>query len=770
MTETTERTAPPAVEDVLPLTPLQEAIVFHSTQRRDGHDPYLIVADVDLTELLDAVDDERVRTAVGVVVDRHASLRTSFTRRRTGQPVARVHARVAVPFEVIASDDLDAVRAGLRSEGVTLTSPPPVRFVLVRSAGRASLVLLAHHIAVDGWSLHRIFDEIVRVCRGEELPPVRPVSDFLTWLGGRPADVDVWRQTLAGVELPTQVPVGADTAPSLTSRVLDADRSRRLRELARGNSSTLNTLVQAAWALVLSDITDTDDVIFGAVVSGRDPVVDGVDEMVGMLVNTVPVRVRLDPAETVGALLRRVQREQLAVLGHHHTALGDIQSAVGIGELFNTLVVFESFPRGEVRPHIEDENTYPATLLVEDEPEIRLLLESRGADAGLLDAVVGQLETLLERPESPVGRLPRSDASRRPVEVRATESSSDHPSVSEQIAAAARRHADREALRFGDVTVSYADLDARARALAGALASRGVGAESIVAVRLERGVDMVVALLGVLRAGAAYLPIDPSYPAARIAYMLDDAQPSLVLDADTFAELTDLAAELGEQPEVFGARPDSPAYLVYTSGSTGTPKGVVGTSGALANRIAWASQRWTGQTVLAKSSFAFIDGSTEILGALAAGASVVLADDATARDAAALAELAQAAGIRQITAVPSLARAMTESAARALTPERWIVSGEPLPPATAEILGGAGELVNSYGSSEVAGDVTAGPITDPRRVDVGSPVPGAQVRILDRRLREVPAGVAGEVYVAGVQVARGYHRRPGQTAGRFVAD
>ncbi|MEP9413934.1 amino acid adenylation domain-containing protein [Gordonia sp. VNQ95] len=793
------------IEDVLPLTGLQEAIVYHSTRpRTDGsHDPYLILADIDLADhvTIDADLPTRVIAAVTTVMARHASLRTSYTRRRTGAPVARVHTDVAAPVEVCALDaglDLDALRHRERRRGITLTSPPPFRIILaatedipgVTSDGtgtgtgtgtddhhppRHHLLIVAHHVALDGWSLHRLVDEIVRALRDEPLPAPADLRDFLRWRASRPDGLDRWRTALSGVRSATRLPLPEiDPAPPVVERRLGTARSARMRAVARDHGASVNTLIQVAWALVLADHTDTDDVIFGAVVSGRDPAVDRVDEMVGMLINTIPVRVRIDPNESVAQLLSRVQREQLALLDQHQCALGDIQASLRLGELFNSVVVFESFPRGPVRPHIEDENSYAATVLVEDDPDIRILFERRTQDghtvsATLLDRLIRMVGTIVDNAGATAAQLPRSDADASAA--RGLEGADPVPfvPVSARIAATAQRVPEHVALRVDDHSLTYAELAASADRIAAALTARGLGAESIVAIATRRSVDMVSALLGVLRAGAAYLPIDPGYPAARIDFMLDDATPDLVIDDPMAAALAAGSASDTPGPHPVAVHPDSSAYVVYTSGSTGTPKAVVGTSRALANRIAWAAESWNGAVVLAKSSIAFIDGSTELLGALAAGSTVILADDTTARDATALADLTAEHHVDQITAIPSLAQAITEVGATP-TPRRWIVSGEPLVAATRDALASTGaEIINSYGSSEVAGDVTMGRVTT-GAITAGTAVAGIRVTILDHLLRPVPAGVAGDIYVGGPQSARGYRNHSGWTATAFVAD
>ncbi|GAB20596.1 putative non-ribosomal peptide synthetase [Gordonia effusa NBRC 100432] len=772
-----------ALEDVLPLTPLQEAIVYHSTKPRAARetDPYLILADIELTAHLGQVDAEQLRAAITSVVNRHAALRTSYTRRRNGTPVARVHSGADVVLDKVdrvPAGGLDGLRAAERLRGISLTAPPPVRFLLVNEAPRLTLLMVAHHIAVDGWSIHRIFAEIVEAYRGAAASAVAPISEFYRWLGSRDNDVAPWTRAMAGFDAPTPIAAAFDqlnstlSASPLTSGLpaaqvishsFDIDASTRLRALATSSGVTTNTLVQVAWALVLAEVNDTDDVVFGAVVSGRNPAVPGIDEMVGMLINTIPVRVRLNPFENVRDLLRRVQREQFALIGHHHVALGDIQSAIGVGELFDSIVVFESFPRGAVRPTITDENTYPATLLVEDEEKIRVLLEYRGVPPQILQRFVGYLDSIVAQPDSAISKLSvpaiEAEMPRTPV--------LPYVPVAAQIATVAADRPDHDALIFGEECLTYGELDRRAAQFARHLAELGIAEESLVAIALPRGVDLVATLLAAARLGAAYLPIDLEYPRQRIAFMLDDSTPDVIVDTATCERWRTSSVDEADLPDPAHPAPHAAAYVVYTSGSTGTPKAVVGTSAALANRIAWATTRWTASVIAAKSSIAFIDGSTELLAALASGATVVLAPDDAVRDVGKLSDLVIARDVDQLTAVPSLATVLSETTSLGL--RRWIVSGEPLAQITADRLRGtAEEVVNSYGSSEVAGDVTAGVITSD--VHVGSPVPGTGIAVLDRHLRPVPIGMAGEVYVTGVQLGRGYRNRPGLTSVAFVAD
>ncbi|NBH09665.1 amino acid adenylation domain-containing protein, partial [Amycolatopsis sp. SID8362] len=332
-------------------------------------------------------------------------------------------------------------------------------------------------------------------------------------------------------------------------------------------------------------------------------------------------------------------------------------------------------------------------------------------------------------------------------------------------AAQVARTPDATALVFGSERLSYAELDTRATTLARALLGRGAGPERVVAVALPRSADLVVALLAVLKTGAAYLPLDRNHPAERVELMLTDARPHLVVAEDGFGDRLVRPGDTGPEPVWPSISPDHPAYVIFTSGSTGRPKAVAGTQLALANRLHWGRGIAEG-TRLAKSALTFIDGSTELLGGLVAGDPVVLADDATATDPHALAELVRTSGAQVLTVVPSLLDTFAEDteADAFASVTTWITSGEPLSPALAEKVARrwpSAKLVNLYGCSEVAGDSLAqecGPVA------IGRPVANTRAYVLDAGLRPVPPGVRGELYLAGAGLARGYLGRPALTA------
>lgn len=381
--------------------------------------------------------------------------------------------------------------------------------------------------------------------------------------------------------------------------------------------------------------------------------------------------------------------------------------------------------------------------------------------------------------------LPTSPTSQESVQPE----SSELFSLSDLLASADEKYGDRTAVVSGEESLTYFELGEEVSRMARALSARGIGTENIVAVALPRSISAVVALRAIIAAGAAYLPLDLKYPQSRTDYMRSDAAPKLIIDEATFTQLeiealTQPSSPLHDSDRVRPLHGQSPAYVIYTSGSTGTPKGVVGTHEALANRLVWQRDLLASphQVQVAKSSLSFIDGSTELLAAFLAGARTILADDDGSRDVGTLIELIDRHEASQLTAVPSLAKALAElSSPAAAHVDTWFLSGEPLAPTVVDALMSSTHsdrrprVFNSYGSSEVAGDVCVweaqnwevGTID---RVLIGTDVPGVHTLVLDERLRPVPDGVVGELYVGGVQCARGYSQRPAFTAERFVAD
>lgn len=533
----------------------------------------------------------------------------------------------------------------------------------------------------------------------------------------------------------------------------------------------------------------------------------GVEPLVGNFGNTLALRFDLSGDPTFTELVDRVRRTCEAAYQHQDFPFDVLTDRLrepgeaGKPALFDSLALFLA---GEVtgprlpgttaswRTIFPGTSAFPLSFqafLTDEGLDLEATYALGSFDRQTVSAMMDALGALLPRaaanPGARVSELIAPGAAERaailsrgtgaPVEVGA--------GLSEMFAAQVRRRPDAVALITAERSFTYTELADKAASLAGFLQSAGMGAESVVAIALPRTADMVVAVLGVLRTGAAYLPVDPGYPGDRVRYMLADTAPDLVLttraanidgvlldDPDTAARI---AAASPSPPVAVPAL--AAGWIGYTSGSTGVPKAVVGTHGALAARIAWARREWPvaeGEVRLAKSSLTFIDGSTEILETVCSGGTVVLADDAQYRDGAAISALIDKHRVRHVMAVPSLLRGIAGIDGAFAGMSRVVSTGEPLSAALGAQLSErvpAGALTNSYGCSELAGDVIAGPVSG-EPVPVGRPLPGSRAYVLDARLRPVPDGVTGALYVAGTQLARGYGGRTGMTAERFVAD
>ncbi|CAL9364004.1 amino acid adenylation domain-containing protein [Streptomyces sp. enrichment culture] len=828
----------PVVEDVLPLSPTQEGMVFHALYDDSAPDVYtgrLVL------RLEGPLDPARLRTAADALLARHANLRAAFRTQRSGRRVQVIAGGIRTPWRETDLSGLppaerqaafEKLLARARETRFDLARPPLLRLRLVAFGDRDHRLLISsHHLLWDGWSAPVLVRELFRLYTSggdpAALPPVRPYRDYLAWLSrqDRRAAEQAWRDALQDLDEPCLLAPGARDLPAEQPArhvvELSEQETTALTATARACGVTVSTVLQGLWAVLLARHTGRLDVVLGATVSGRDADVPGIESMVGLFINTLPVRVRLRPAEPLGDLLRRIQSERSALLGHEHLGLADIQRAAGHDLLFDTLLVFESYPIDDegiadalgpdgprmTEVSVRDATHYPLTLTALPGDRLTLTLGHRptALDETTVTGIAAGLHRLVraftEEPDRPVGRLDPAPADR--LREGGAPSAGRHTTVRDLFEEQAARTPRAPAVHHGDTTLTFAELDAAADRLAAALLARGAGPETVVAVALPRGPDLVTALLAALKAGAACMPLDPSYPPERIALMLGDARPRLVVSDRATARRLALDPESVCDPgETAGAvahpplSPDHPAYVVFTSGSTGRPKGVLGTQRALANRLAWGRELTDGPggVRVAKSPISFIDGLTELLGALVAGDAVALADDESAGDPAALAALAGRHGATMLTAVPSLHTTLVESTPPGgfTSVATWISSGEPLTTGLARQITTrwpGSRLVNLYGCSEAAGDSLAHAyIPDADRppepgpepaapgrqatgiVPLGRPVAGTRVYVLDPFLRPSPVGAGGELYLAGDGLARGYLGQPGLTAERFVAD
>ncbi|HEY0640462.1 MAG TPA: amino acid adenylation domain-containing protein, partial [Pseudonocardiaceae bacterium] len=821
------------VEDIYPLTPLQAGMLFHSlvggtgTDTDTGRAGAASGAYVDQLRLtLHGVEDPAaLARAWQLVVDRTPVLRTAVVWDGVDEPLQVVHRQVRVPvvhhdWRALPGPEREArlreVAEAQRAAGVDPTAPPLLRLVVARLADdEVALVWTSHHLLLDGWSTAQVFAEVLdqytALTAGRQARPVprRPFRDYLRWLGEQDEReaTEHWRRVLSGVTSPTPLPW--DRPPVEAHRTesseavpvtLSAEESDRLRGTARRNGLTVNTIVQGMWALLLSRCGGGDDVVFGSTVSGRPAELAGVESMVGMFINTVPVRVSVPGARSgVGTVewLRRLQAEQSESRRFEHVSLARIRACSDVPRdtaLFDSVVVFENYPFDRTpaadgprtgRVEATDTTNLPLTLTahLDERLGFDLAYDPRLFDAGTATRLAARLRTLLtavaEDADRPPARLPwMSDEERHQVLVRwsGTDAAGPGELFHRAFAAQAARTPAATALVAGPRRLSFAELDAWSNRLAHGLRERGAGPERVVALALPRSAELVVAILAVLKAGAAYLPIDLDLPASRIDFMLRDAGAVLVLDDP--AQVA--AAGYPETDPGVAVHPENAAYVIYTSGSTGRPKGVLVEHRGLANLLddhradlIEPLAREAGRTLrfAVTATFSF-DTSWEGLLFMAAGHELHVIDEDVRLDPPALLGLVARERIDVLDLTPTYAQQLVPAGLLTSGLSALMLGGEGVDPALWQAVREAPgiEGLNYYGPTECAVDTVYCRLADSPRPIIGRPGSGVRAYVLDGELAPVPAGVAGELHLAGVQVARGYLDRPGLTAQRFVAD
>ncbi|HUS17077.1 MAG TPA: amino acid adenylation domain-containing protein, partial [Chloroflexia bacterium] len=520
------------LEDILPLSPLQEGLLFHALYDARGPDVYTVQI---VLELEGRLDGGALRAAADALVQRHASLRAGFRHENLSRPVQVIVAAVAVPWRSIDLSLLDEAAGAERfeqlliedrAERFDLSAPPLLRFTLIRlGVDRHRLLLTNHHILVDGWSMPVLVQELLTLYaqRGDAaaLPRVTPYRNYLAWLAAqdRAAAGAAWREVLAGLEAATLVaPHDPGRAPIASEQIvllLSEPLTGALTQQGRSRGLTLNTYIQAAWAILLGRLTGRDDVVFGVTVAGRPPEIAGIESMVGLFINTLPLRVKLPAGQPFARLLADLQDSQSRLMAHQHLGLVEIQGLAGLGELFDTLMVFENYPvdraslaaeasglrLSNARGH--DAAHYPLSLRAILEERLQLRLEyrpdlfERGSVEALGERLIRLLEAAVAEPERPIGRLDILSAAERRTLLRDwndTARTLPFATVPELFAAQAARSPAATAVVLGEDRLSYGELEARSNQLAHHLRRLGVGPEVVVGLCLERSLEMVVGL------------------------------------------------------------------------------------------------------------------------------------------------------------------------------------------------------------------------------------------------------------------------------------
>ncbi|RJE81835.1 non-ribosomal peptide synthetase, partial [Paracoccus onubensis] len=806
--------------DILPLSPLQQGFLFHASYDDEADDAYI----VQMVFALDGpLDTGRLHRAMRAMLARHPNLAARFEMAgaRMVQLIPRqpdlpwlLHSPDGTPAERQA--ERDAILHADRHARFNLGNEPPIRATLIREhKNKHCCAITTHHIAIDGWSLPVFLDELFALydAPDTELPHATPYAEYIRWTVSRTNtdSTGFWRDQLEGLEEPTLIsPDSAgQSAGKILSRRLDRNATARLDSRARDLGITLNALIQSAWALYLSRRTGQHDVVFGTTVSGRPADLPGVERMVGLFINTLPLRLRPDPALSASEFMRQTHDSLSAILEHQHVPLSTLQRVGGHDRLFDTLTVFENYPSGPAdgdagnaaliverhSQHGGDATHYPMGLAAVPGESLKLTLSYRGDLFGIeearrvLDNVEAILAALADHADRKLGRIGLLDAGAT-AEMLEILRGGDHPRENQSLPGlvcdAARRMPHATALICGETRLDYAGLERDSAALARQLIRAGVRRGQIVAMLLPRGIPAITALLAIMRAGAVYLPLDPGYPQNRIAAVLADAAPTLIVTDRLNAALVPHHPHLltDEEPSIsFAAnepliqpQASDPAYVIYTSGSTGRPKGVLLSHASAVNAILSRAERYPLPDVsLLLPSLAFDASLAVIFGALANASTLVLPEPGAEKQPAELARLIERHKIREWISGPGLWRAVLEEGAADLTSLRTVVlGGEAIPVSlvAAHRQAVTAELWNEYGPTEAAIWCASALVTKggTRQNLIGRPISNMQFHILDASLQAVPVGVVGELYISGAGLAQGYLNRPDLTAERFLAN
>jgi amino acid adenylation domain-containing protein len=835
------------VEDIYPLSPMQQGMLFHSLYAPESG-VYFSQVSCTLTGNLDVPTFEE---AWQKVVERHSIFRTAFIWESLNQPVQVVYRQVQVTVvtydwqELSVQEQQQQLEVFLdfdRQKGLQLSQAPLMRLHLIQlDRNTYQFVWSSHHLLLDGWSLPLVFKDLLNfyqsISQGETFryQPTVSYRNYIAWLQQQDQKQaeNFWQQKLQGFTAPTPLTVEKLLPNRESSNVSYGEQqiqftvsaTAELQSFVRQHRLTLNNLVQATWGLLLSRYSQETDVVFGATVSGRESSIVGIESMVGLFINTLPMRVEVAADPQVLALLKDLQVQQVESEQYSYSSLAEIQGLSDVPRgtsLFESIVVFENYPVGAaLESHndsfsidniqISHQTNYPLTVVAYPGQQLKVKISydtSRFDDAAIA-RMLGHFQTLLSgiiaNPQQRISQLPLlTQAEQQQLLVEWNNTQVNYPQdkcIHQLFESQVARNPDSVAVVYENQQLTYRELNDRANQLAQYLQSLGVGADVLVGLCIERSLDMIVGLLGILKAGGAYVPLDPEYPTERLSFMLEDAQVRVLLTQQQLVQkLPEHTAQLvcldtdwekisqnSQSNPLNTATSSNLAYVIYTSGSTGKPKGVLVNHSNVVRLFA-ATNSWykfDRQDVWTLfHSYAFDFSVWEIWGALFYGGRLVVVPYLVTRSPESFYKLLCQKKVTILNQTPSAFRQLIQASQSIATVgdlnlRLVIFGGEALEPKSLQSWferhgDQQPQLVNMYGITETTVHVTYRPLSkadlDGTSSVIGRPIPDLQVYVLDEHQQQVPIGVPGEMYVGGAGVTRGYLNRPELTSQRFISN
>ncbi|MBE8967603.1 non-ribosomal peptide synthase/polyketide synthase, partial [Nostocales cyanobacterium LEGE 12452] len=832
------------IEDIYPLSNMQQGMLFESLYAPNSG-VYFEQLSCSLNGKLNVTAFEQ---AWQQLVAKHSILRTAFVWEQLAQPLQVVYRQVDVNLQIHDWQELSAQEQqqqlevflhSQRQQGFQLSQAPLMHLDLIQlDADNYQFIWSFHHLLLDGWSVPLVFKDLLyfyqAFSEGESLteqPTTRSYRNYIAWLQKQDLALaeQFWRQKLQGFTAPT--PLNVDK-PSSNRKQLDSSYSEEriqftvqgtatVQTFAQQHKLTINNLVQATWALLLCRYSQETDVVFGATVSGRPPSLVGIESIVGIFINTLPVRVQVSADTELLTLLKDLQAQQVESEQYSYSSLVEIQGLSDVNRgtpLFESIVVFENYPVDVAvespsynfsidKIHTIEQTNYPLTVIVVPGEQlfVRIIYDTSRFDDVAITRMLGHFQTLLEgivaNPKERISQLPmltQVEQQQLLIEWNDTQAEYSreqciHQLFEEQV----ERTPDAIAVEYENQQLTYYELNCRANQLAHYLKSLGVSADVLVGICVERSIEMVVGLLGILKAGGAYVPLDPNYPQERLAFMLEDAQVSVLLTQQGLVDKlpqhqahlvfldTDwqLISQSSQDNLISGVEATNLAYVIYTSGSTGQPKGVALNQLALCNLILWQLQNNTisgGAKTLQFAPISFDVSFQEMFSTWFSGGTLFLIREELRRDPVALLDFLQQKAVERLfvpfVALQQLAEVAVDSELVNSHLREIITAGEQLQitPAISQWFSKLNDctLHNHYGPSESHVIITfslANPVeTWPLLPPIGRPIANTQIYILDKYLQPVPVGVPGELHIGGVSLARGYLNRPELTGEKFI--